>query len=64
MFCYKKIKLKLKVLFYVHDINTMEHMKPTFKILVLLFISLFAVQGCQDNDVIISLEVQDFVWKG
>jgi hypothetical protein len=42
----------------------MEHMKPTFKILVLLFISLFAVQGCQDNDVIISLEVQDFVWKG
>jgi hypothetical protein len=25
-------------------------MKPTFKILVLLFISLFAVQGCQDND--------------
>jgi hypothetical protein len=42
-------------------------MKPTFKISLLLFISLFVVQGCQDNDDIaapISLEVQDFVWKG
>ncbi|MBU0941399.1 MAG: peptidase S41 [Bacteroidetes bacterium] len=42
-------------------------MKPTFKFLLLSFISLFIFQGCQDNDDIaapISLEVQDFVWKG
>jgi C-terminal processing protease CtpA/Prc len=42
-------------------------MKPTFKILLLLFSSIFIFQGCQDNDDIaapITLEVQDFVWKG
>lgn len=42
-------------------------MKPTFKFLLLSLISLFVFQGCQDNDDIaapISLEVQDFVWKG
>ena len=43
-------------------------MKPTLKYLVLFFVSLFLLQGCQDNDdtssVPANLVVQDFIWKG
>jgi hypothetical protein len=37
LFCYKKYyKLKLKIVFYVHYINTLS-MKPTLKFAALLF---------------------------
>ena len=42
-------------------------MKKILSITLLLFISIFAVQSCQDNDDIAppaSLQIQDFVWKG
>ncbi|MEC5166201.1 carboxyl-terminal processing protease [Flavobacterium sp. PL11] len=42
-------------------------MKKTLLITLLLFILIFTVQSCQDNDDIAppaSLEIQDFVWKG
>ncbi|QZK90926.1 peptidase S41 [Flavobacterium sp. CHNK8] len=42
-------------------------MKTYFKIPLLLLITLFVLQGCQDNDDVAApatLEIQDFVWKG
>ncbi|TDE03218.1 S41 family peptidase [Flavobacterium hiemivividum] len=42
-------------------------MKATYKFAILLFLVVFSFQGCQDNDdtaAPISLEVQDFIWKG
>lgn len=42
-------------------------MKVTYKFAVLLFLVVFSFQSCQDNDdtaAPISLEVQDFIWKG
>jgi carboxyl-terminal processing protease len=42
-------------------------MKPTFKFTLLLLLVVFSFQGCQDMDdtaAPISLEVQDFIWKG
>jgi C-terminal processing protease CtpA/Prc len=43
-------------------------MRPTLKYLLLFFVSLFVLQGCQDNDdtslVPANLAVQDFIWKG
>ena len=43
-------------------------MRPTLKYLILFFVSLFVLQGCQDNDdtslVPAHLAVQDFIWKG
>lgn len=42
-------------------------MKPTLKFATLLFLILFSLQGCTDNDdnaAPINLEVQNFIWKG
>jgi len=42
-------------------------MNATYKFAILLFLVVFSFQGCQDNDdtaAPISLEVQDFIWKG
>lgn len=42
-------------------------MKTYFKVPLLLLITLFVLQGCQDNDDVAApatLEIQDFVWKG
>lgn len=42
-------------------------MKVTYKFAILLLLIVFSFQGCQDNDdtaAPISLEVQDFIWKG
>lgn len=42
-------------------------MKVTYKFAILLFLVVFSFQSCQDNDdtaAPISLEVQDFIWKG
>ena len=42
-------------------------MKTYFKIPLILIITLFLFQGCQDNDDVsapVSLEIQDFIWKG
>lgn len=42
-------------------------MKTNFKLTLLLFLSIFTFQSCQDEDDLaapINLEVQDFIWKG
>jgi carboxyl-terminal processing protease len=42
-------------------------MKTTYKFALLLFLAVFAFQGCEDNDDLgppASLEVQNFIWKG
>lgn len=42
-------------------------MRTSFKITLLLFISIFTFQSCQDNDDVAppaNLEIQDFIWKG
>ncbi|OAB28859.1 C-terminal processing protease CtpA/Prc, contains a PDZ domain [Flavobacterium fryxellicola] len=42
-------------------------MRTYFKLTLLLFITAFTFQSCQDNDDIpppASLEIQDFIWKG
>jgi len=42
-------------------------MKTSFKILMLLFLSIFALHSCEDADDVPpppSLEINDFVWKG
>lgn len=42
-------------------------MKTTIKIALLLFISAFAFQSCQDNDDIAQpqgLAIQNFIWSG
>lgn len=42
-------------------------MRTSFKITLLLFISIFTLQSCQDNDDVAppaNLEIQDFIWKG
>ena len=42
-------------------------MKKTFQFTLLLFLAIFTLQSCQDNDDVAAtptLEVQDFIWKG
>ncbi|WP_281298412.1 S41 family peptidase [Flavobacterium limnophilum] len=42
-------------------------MKTKFKLIILLFLAVFAFQSCQDNDDVaapVNLEVNDFIWKG
>ena len=42
-------------------------MKKTFQFTLLLIISLFTFQGCQDMDDVaapMDLEIKDFIWKG
>jgi C-terminal processing protease CtpA/Prc len=42
-------------------------MKTKFKLVILLFLAVFAFQSCQDNDDVTAptnLEINDFIWKG
>ena len=47
-------------------------MKKIFQLTLLLFVTVFALQSCQDNDditptaatTVANLEIQDFIWKG
>lgn len=42
-------------------------MKTIYKFILLLFLALFTLQGCQDNDDIAvpsNIEIQNFIWKG
>ncbi|MFV5686325.1 S41 family peptidase [Flavobacterium sp. GB2R13] len=42
-------------------------MKKTFLLTLLLFLTVFTFQSCQDNDDVaapVNLDIQDFIWKG
>lgn len=59
-------KRRLKLLFLRLTYQT-YNMKTKFKLITLLFFTVFAFQSCQDNDdveVPTNLEINDFIWKG
>lgn len=61
-----KIKTKVSIFTFIKDFES-QNMKKTYLLSLVLLLSLFTFQSCQDNDDIaapVNLDVQDFIWKG
>lgn len=61
-----KIKTKVSIFTFIKDIAS-QNMKKTYLLSLLLLLSVFTFQSCQDNDDVaapVDLDIQDFIWKG